>query len=369
MTKIVVGVDGSACAAQALRWARDLGRRRGWQLEAVLACTHPDHRGLVHRYGDELDRQRESPDSALHRYVIGALNAEERKDVSQRAVSGTPAQGLLEAGEAPDVALLVVGARGHGVVRRSLLGSVSLEVARRSTCPVAVVRGPELFDAGERRRIVVGVDGSASAQRALQWAIDDARGTDAELDVVHAWHPSYLGTESYSIVMMASVDAEKRAADLLSRSLAEADTGVLANPPSPILVQGGAIASLTEASQGADLVVVGSRGLGPVAGPILGSVSQHLAGSADCPIIIVPSRLPRRASNQPRPQPSCRPGRESSLKAGSCCPGSCPGGDVRPWSLPGETSTLLRMGASAPPRPAPPRPAPGAKILGDRRVS
>ena len=51
-----------------------------------------------------------------------------------------------------------------------------------------------------------------------------------------------------------------------------------------------------EASLGADLVVVGSRGLGPVAGPLLGSVSQHLAANADCPVVIVPPAPPAHAN-------------------------------------------------------------------------
>ncbi len=83
--------------------------------------------------------------------------------------------------------LLVVGASTSGTARRWLFGSVPRAAARRSSCPVVVLRSCPRPMIG---RIVVGVDGSNAAAAALDWAIDEANLHGADLTIVHAWqHP------------------------------------------------------------------------------------------------------------------------------------------------------------------------------------
>src|SRR5690606_7278539 len=86
--------------------------------------------------------------------------------------------------------LLVVGARGLGGFKGLLLGSVSQRVLAEATCPVAVIR-PDA-EQGEGP-VVVGVDASATARRAMQWAAGEARARGTTLRVVHAWNAPFVG--------------------------------------------------------------------------------------------------------------------------------------------------------------------------------
>lgn len=133
--------------------------------------------------------------------------------------------------------------------------------------------------AAGRQRIVVGVDGSEGAGRALAWAVAEARCRDALLEIVTGWSyepPDTLGEFS------------GRAQGTIDQALAHArelDPQVEAKGT---VVHVGAAEALVGESQGADLLVVGSRGRGGFAGLVLGSVSQQCALHASCPVVIVP---------------------------------------------------------------------------------
>ncbi len=138
-------------------------------------------------------------------------------------------------------------------------------------------------------RIVVGVDGSDSSKAALRWAAAEARLRKAGLRVVHAW--SYP-LEAASLGAIAPVpvdwdairtDAEQFAAAAVAEVLGD-DPGV---PIERVTASGSASAALVEAAEGADLLVVGSRGLGGFAGLLLGSTGQQCVHHAPCPVVIV----------------------------------------------------------------------------------
>lgn len=138
-------------------------------------------------------------------------------------------------------------------------------------------------------RIVVGVDGSDSAARALRWAISEGRLRGARVEVVHAWHMTYAGMEPYAGA--AAFDAESleaAARSVLEGAIGAADATGLAEPVQGHLVTGSAGAALVEAARGASLLVVGARGHGGFVGLLLGSVSQQVAHHAPCPVVIVP---------------------------------------------------------------------------------
>ncbi|HUJ67628.1 MAG TPA: universal stress protein, partial [Acidimicrobiales bacterium] len=107
--------------------------------------------------------------------------------------------------------------------------------------------------------IVVGIDGSDDGQRALRWAVDEARRRGATLDVVYAWEL----TASH----MLSPDPQGRARSILAESLAAVNTDGL--EICPRLVQGRPVPNLIYAAAEADLLVVGSRGRSGVAAVIL----------------------------------------------------------------------------------------------------
>lgn len=143
------------------------------------------------------------------------------------------------------------------------------------------------------KRIVVGVDGSEESRLALRWAADEAKLRGAALRVVHAWPSPYAILAGLNVQMGERFDGdvienERRIADdLVEKALIK--TGVEASGLSieREVSQGPAVATLLEAAQEADLLVVGTRGLGGFTGLVLGSVSQQCAQHASCPVVIV----------------------------------------------------------------------------------
>jgi nucleotide-binding universal stress UspA family protein len=135
-------------------------------------------------------------------------------------------------------------------------------------------------------RIVVGVDGSETARRALEWAVDEARERNAVVEAIHAWHQPFVSGYAYmGEIPLGDYAAE--AQETLDTAIASVDTtGVTVEGRT---VCGGASQVLVEESKGASLLVVGSRGRGGFGGLLLGSVSQQAAHHAPCPIVIIPA--------------------------------------------------------------------------------
>jgi nucleotide-binding universal stress UspA family protein len=135
--------------------------------------------------------------------------------------------------------------------------------------------------------IVVGVDGSESAAKALRWAAEEARLRDATLVVLHAWHFVYGGGPELVLPAPNIEDVEADARTVLHDIVKEAEDDLAGLLVEERVVHGDAGGALVAASAAADVVVIGSRGRGGVAGLLLGSVSQHVAHRATCPVVIV----------------------------------------------------------------------------------
>jgi nucleotide-binding universal stress UspA family protein len=136
----------------------------------------------------------------------------------------------------------------------------------------------------ERRRIVVGVDGFESSKAALRWAIRQAKLTGAVVEAVTAWHIP-AGTGMVPIADMP--DYQEDAFTVLAEAMAEMSTVDLDVQVCPRVVEGRAGQVLVEAAEGADLLVVGSRGHGGMAEALLGSVGQYCVHRAPCPVVIM----------------------------------------------------------------------------------
>ena len=258
---------------------------RDWSLTAVLAWGFLDqHHATV---GLPFDPTYGEADAiaALESIVASTVGTAPAATIEQTVVNDLPAAALLDASDGSD--LLVVGARGLGPVRRLLLGSVSQACLHHATCPLAIVRDGTL-DAGERiNRIVVGVDGSDTAGHALDWALEAGRPHQAKVEVVHAWAIPY-GLGEPSSRRLRHVPLEDAARRTLDAAVDAADTSGLPAPVIRTLALGNASAALLDAAETADLVVVGSRGLGGFKGLVLGSVSHHVAHHSTCPVIVLP---------------------------------------------------------------------------------
>jgi nucleotide-binding universal stress UspA family protein len=133
-------------------------------------------------------------------------------------------------------------------------------------------------------RIVVGVDRSESAQRALRWAIDEARRREATLEVVHAWRR--IPISDYLVNEPEPGGSARFAQAVLDQAVdAEDTTGVTVERK---LVPGTGAYALIHEAKGAAMLVMGSRGRGGFSGLLLGSVTQQAAHHAPCPVVIIP---------------------------------------------------------------------------------
>lgn len=134
-----------------------------------------------------------------------------------------------------------------------------------------------------RTRIVVGVDGSEGSIEALRWAGRQARATGAPISVIAAWDlPMYFGYAP----AMDDIDWAASARQGLDQAVEKAaiDEDIIL---SRHVVRGHAGTVLVDAGRDAELLVVGSRGHGAVAGMLLGSISQYCTQHASCPVVVV----------------------------------------------------------------------------------
>jgi nucleotide-binding universal stress UspA family protein len=214
--------------------------------------------------------------------------------VDTRVARGRPASALLDEAHALQPDLIVIGNRGHGPFATVLLGSVSTEVVDHAPCPVLVARAPHVG------RMIVGADGSASAQRAMEviahWPI--FRGLPARVVAVRPPSSSWAGSMGAAFYP-SWVDAPEPEADRrngLLREMASRAEGQLAaaglltssevraGDPAEQLI-------LAAREDGADLIVVGSRGLSMLPRLVLGSVARKVLLHAEVSVLIV--REPR----------------------------------------------------------------------------
>lgn len=197
-----------------------------------------------------------------------------------------PAAALVAASEHAGV--VVVGNRGCGGFTGLLLGSVGVELAAHAACPVVIVRHDDRSAGPEAGRVVVGIDGSHDAEHALQFAFEQASYRNAGLTALHAYQwPASTGPGD---MLPLAYDPDDLRDDE-RRTLSESTSG-WAEKYADVdirhtVVRGRPAAVLIEASAGAELLVVGSRGRGGFKGLLLGSVSQAAIHHAACPVAVI----------------------------------------------------------------------------------
>lgn len=269
--EIVVGYDGSSDSELALDWADALAAEHGRPLRVLISEVDPTQ-VLVATSEWHLAKL-----AQLEADVRDRLAAAWAHETALEVVSAPPAQALIEA--SAHAVAVVLGARGHGLLSGVLLGSVSQHVTRHASCPVVVTRTPYHPDSN---RVVVGVDGSTGSRKALEFAFDHASRSGSTVTAIHGWRNLARGYPGDGLLEEIAT---------AERLLAEALAGFADQYPD---VKGSAEAiphppqrALADASESAELVVVGSRGLGAFAGLLLGSVSQSVLHHARCPVAVV----------------------------------------------------------------------------------
>ncbi|MEU5266884.1 universal stress protein [Amycolatopsis sp. NPDC021455] len=271
---VLAGVDASAASFAAIRWAAQEARWRDTTLRLLHACVfdsapahaHDDSELLLEHIYRWLRRAAE---------IAGEWAPGVRVETAVRL--GLAADLLLA--ESVDAALVVLGSHGLGGLRGALVGSVALRVAAGASCPVVVVPGHRPDLAGP---VVVGVDPSEPSEHALRFALDEATAVPAPVRVVHAYHD---GTQSSGYELAELGAGERRDLE------AHVAPWVRKYPALEITTQAvrdrSASRALLRAVPDARLIVVGTRGRGPVAGGVLGSTGNALLAHASCPVAVV----------------------------------------------------------------------------------
>ncbi|WP_326826246.1 universal stress protein [Streptosporangium sp. NBC_01639] len=272
---VVAGYDGSKASRQALQWGVSEARTRfvplvvchAWQWLYPMPPVSPETLEAVRRMGQHV----------LNAGVSLARSMAPRLEVVERLEMGSPAVVLVSESSAAE--LVTVGPRGTGGFKELQIGSVAMQLAAHSYCPVAVVREPDRPATG---RVVVAVEGAGPERSGIGVAFEEARLRQASLTAICLCPEDMddtrqAATRFYNTV---SVWEEKYPGVAV-------DTSVETRP---------ATAVLHGAAEHADLVVVNGRGEDdPIELP-LGVLSQSLLRGASCTVIVIPDRMSAASS-------------------------------------------------------------------------
>jgi nucleotide-binding universal stress UspA family protein len=277
INRIVVGVDGSAPASTAARWAvREAAIRR---IELyVVHVVHTDLTGwpqtgwpaipLPPEVGEAQVAQGEKVLQETRADIATTTGPHQPRNITTRICIGAVVPTLRGFARHPDT-MIVVGRRGRGGMHRALLGSVSSAMLHTAHCPVAVVHEMSTIESTPAP-VVLGVDGSPASEYATAIAFDEALRRGVELIAVHS--SDHADT----------AEVEQRVA----RRLAEYQRRYLNVTVRRVITGGHPADALLAQSQDAQLVVVGSRGHGCLARTMLGSVSAAVVQACRTPVIV-----------------------------------------------------------------------------------
>lgn len=272
---IIVGVDGRPHSRDAVT----LGAALADVTDARVVLVH------VHPY-DPL---------AFGVAGTGPLSDDARKLLAEAAeaapcpvetmpiAAGSPSEGLHLAAEEREARMIVVGSSHRAGVGRMLLGSHAEAVVAGAPCAVAVAPAGLADRSWSLRRVTVGFDGGQEAREALVAAREIARSAGATLELVgvlpdeasYAWTP-YTYMPDWERVR----DAQRARLEHQLRSAAEG---------APIEIRvGNPAEQLDGVTVGTDLLVLGSRGYGPIRRVLLGGTAHRVVRNAACPVLVVP---------------------------------------------------------------------------------
>lgn len=277
---IVVGYDGRREGRDALALAAALAPILGEALLVASVYPSPETSFGLSAEGLQTTGERTATEG------VGELP--EGVDATPVAVPGrSPAEGLYHLLEAERPSMIVVGSSHRGPLGHVLAGRVASRLLTASPCPVAVApRGLAMRDRPVLREIGVGFDETPESWNAVQRAAAIGIVAGARLRIIHALQPvaapPMAPQESERLTRELRVQREHalaRAAASVSKEI-HAETTMLVGDPVRVLEH--------EAGEGLDLLVLGSRGYGPVRRVLLGGVSDSVVRRSPCPVLVVP---------------------------------------------------------------------------------
>jgi nucleotide-binding universal stress UspA family protein len=282
---IIAAVDGSASSYQAAAWAAVDAALRRCRLHLITSVAIPaGYRSSMTMPEAEMEWLR----------TDGERVVTEASRVARQAVPGDELPITTEVtfelviptliDRSARARMLAVGSRGRGAFQRGMLGSVSTAVSRHARCPVAVIHSVSAIDSvSASKPVLVGVDGSPNSVPAIELAFEEASRRKVGVVALHAWSdtsaivPPVVGWDS-------ARDTEQT---VLTEPLAAWGQRYPDVEVRRIVVSDRPVRSLLDESVNAQLLVVGSHGRGGFASMLLGSTSNALLHSAECPMIVV----------------------------------------------------------------------------------
>lgn len=285
---VVLGTDGSASSRGAVRFAAEEAARRGAPLRVVTATPWPDLRERPGREAEPADRRALTDAEAILADAVEAARAVLPADaITTATLLGWPAAALVE--ESKGAGILVLGSRGHGGLTGLVLGSVATEVAAEAHCPVAIVRDPgPAASPAAAAPVVVGVDHGERADAALAAGFQAAAAHGAPLLAVHAWSPPLVvGPVELAPILFEQIHLADNEAAVLAGAVRPYRDRYPSVEVTEVVREGPAADVLMNATKGARLLVVATRGRHELAGLVLGSVTQAAIQRAPCPVLVV----------------------------------------------------------------------------------
>ncbi|MBK0418113.1 universal stress protein [Leucobacter sp. CSA1] len=275
--KYIIGVDGSEPSRVALAWGLARATERGASVELL----HVADDSFLSESVAFLSEAQQASQQMLEAEREYAQSLGFAGEITGTAVVGHPIAEVEEASKRAN--LLILGAHHGSRLAGSFFGTRAVKVAAVAHCPVAVIPQTQVKP---NRGIVVGVDGSEPARKAIAYAAEEADRRGLPLVAVYAWMPpltpglEYLWSEEL-------VESQRTAAE---EAIAIGTAGLAQRYPDlevrREIVQSPPVAALVKAAEGAELLVVGSRGRGGISRLLLGSVSHGVLQALPCPTVI-----------------------------------------------------------------------------------
>ncbi|UOQ58640.1 universal stress protein [Leucobacter allii] len=275
--KYLIGVDGSEQSRVALAW----GLARATERRAAVELLHVADDSFLSESVAFLSEAQSASEQMLQAETEYARSLGFAGTITGTAVVGHPIAEVEEASKRAD--LLILGAHGGSRFAGSFFGTRAVKAAATAHCPVAVI--PQR-DVAPNAGVVVGVDGSEASRKAIAFAAEEASQRGVPLIAVYAWMPpltpglEYLWSEEL-------VESQRAAAE---EAIAIGVAGLAERYPDleieRRILQSAPVAALVQSAEGAEMLVVGSRGRGGISRLLLGSVSHGVLQALPCPVVV-----------------------------------------------------------------------------------
>lgn len=287
-----VGVDGSPDSDRAVEWAARTASARAWPLQLAAAIRVPSMFYIEPSPAKfiETELTQAARDHLARAEEIARRVGSPDLEIGRVCRTATPAELLLEGSS--EARTVVIGTRGHGEVTGLLVGSVARAVVAHSECPTVVIPRPgedsPTPDEMAGLPVVVGVDGSAASEAAVEMAFGEASARGVPLVAVSVWsdatvHPALGSTPDDPHWSRVQTMEEQ----VLSERLAGYREIYIDVPVRTLVERENPVRVLAEQSRRAQLVVLGTRGRGGFRGLLLGSTSHAMLQHTRCPLMVV----------------------------------------------------------------------------------